>query len=62
MQLDEWQISVSLATIEFRKNGESTTLVLTEHGVFLDGFDGKAGREHGTRELLNQLAEALKAS
>ncbi|HEX7939355.1 MAG TPA: SRPBCC domain-containing protein, partial [Gemmatimonadaceae bacterium] len=33
MQLDEWQISVSLATLEFRKNGTGTTLVLTEQGV-----------------------------
>lgn len=61
MQLDEWQISVSLATLEFRKNGKGTTLVLTEQGVFLDGFDGNAGREQGTRELLDQLDKHLQS-
>jgi len=59
MRLDDRPISVSLATLEFRKNGTGTTLVLTEQGVFLDGFDDAGGREHGTRELLDQLEKAL---
>ena len=61
MRLDDRPISVSLATIEFRKNGTGTTLVLTEQGVFLDGFDDAGGREHGTNELLNQLEKALRS-
>ena len=60
MRLDDRPISVSLATLEFRQNGTGTTLVLTEQGVFLDGFDDAGGREHGTRELLNQLEQSLQ--
>jgi uncharacterized protein YndB with AHSA1/START domain len=61
MRLDDRPISVSLATLEFRKNGTGTTLVLTEQGVFLDGFDDAGGREHGTRELIEQLAKVIDA-
>ena len=49
-----------MATIEFEAAGAGTKLTLTEQGVFLDGLDTPAPREHGTRELLEALAEALK--
>jgi len=55
MHLDKTRISVSLATMEFKPNGSGTTFVLTEQGVFLDGYDDTGERERGTRELLNQL-------
>jgi len=32
---------------------------MTEQGVFLDGLDTPAEREHGTRELLDTLATHL---
>jgi hypothetical protein len=32
---------------------------LTEQGVFLDGADTPAEREHGTREMLEKLDRAL---
>ncbi len=59
MHLDDRRISVSLATVEFKARGRGTTLVFTEQGAFLDGYDDVAGREHGTRIGLDNLASAL---
>jgi uncharacterized protein YndB with AHSA1/START domain len=59
MHLGDRRISVSLATIEFRAKGKGTRLVFTEQGAFLDGYDDVAGREHGTRIGLDNLAAAL---
>jgi uncharacterized protein YndB with AHSA1/START domain len=59
MYADGSRISVSVATIEFRGEGPSTRLVLTEQGVFLDGHDTPAQREAGTRSLLDSLAAAV---
>ncbi len=61
MHLGAVRISVSLATIEIRPQGPGTRLRFTEQGAFLDGFDDAGGREHGTRELLNQLGASLAA-
>jgi hypothetical protein len=41
--------------------GSGTRLTITEDGVFLDGHDKPEYREHGTKELSNSLAEALRA-
>lgn len=60
MHLDGRRISVSLTTLEFRPHGNGTTLVLTEQGVFLDGYDDPAGRERGTRELLDALDAEIR--
>jgi uncharacterized protein YndB with AHSA1/START domain len=60
MHLDKTRISVSLATVEFKPAGAGTQLVYTEQGAFLDAFDKPELREHGTRELLNNLADALR--
>jgi uncharacterized protein YndB with AHSA1/START domain len=60
MHLDQARISVSLATMEFKPNGSGTTFVLTEQGVFLDGYDDAGERERGTRELLSQLEAFLR--
>ncbi len=59
MYADGSRISVSVATIEFRGEGASTHLVLTEQGVFLDGRDTPAQREAGTRSLLDSLAAVV---
>ncbi len=62
MFLNEQRMSVSVATVELQPAGDGgTTLTLTEQGVFLDELDTPAAREHGTRELLEQLAVALQA-
>src|SRR5204862_5279076 len=64
MQVDEKRISVSLATIEFEPAaGGRTRLILTEQGAYLDGgFDGNAGREQGTRGLIDNLAKYMAHS
>ena len=59
MFLNEDRISVSVATIELASTGEGTALTLTEQGVFLDGHDTVAAREHGTRELIERLAGVI---
>ena len=55
MHLDERRISISLMTVEFFAVKDGTRLVLTEQGVFLDGYDDVAGREEGTRIGLDNL-------
>lgn len=59
MHIDEQRISVSLATMEFKPNGAGTTFVLSEQGVFLDGYDDAGERERGTLELLENLEAYL---
>jgi len=52
-------ISASLATAEFRPEGQGTRLVFTEQGAYFDDPGQVAGREEGTRELLEALAAEL---
>lgn len=59
MHQNEDRISVSLATVEIEAAGEGTRLTLTEHGVFLDGRDNPAEREHGTNALIDALGAHL---
>ncbi|MGE5625482.1 MAG: SRPBCC family protein [Bacillota bacterium] len=60
MHLDERHISVSLATIEFAREGNGTKLTITEQGAFLDGYDDAGSRERGTRGLMERIADSLK--
>ena len=60
MHLGEKHISISLATVEFKPAGTGTRLILTEQGVYLDGYDDAGAREQGTGVLLDRLAAALK--
>jgi uncharacterized protein YndB with AHSA1/START domain len=55
------RISVSVSTIELRAAAPGTDLTYTEQGVYLDGHDGPAAREHGTRIGLERLDAALEA-
>lgn len=59
MNLDGTPISASLQTVELAAEGAGTRLTFTEQDAFLDGFDGAASREEGTRILLEQIAQAL---
>jgi uncharacterized protein YndB with AHSA1/START domain len=62
MYANDVRISVSVATIEFVKTGDGTTLTWTEQGAYLDGFDGEDAsrlREGGTSEMLDGLAKYL---
>lgn len=62
MYLDDARISVSVATVAFEAAAGGTKLTMTEQGVFLDGLDNPAQREHGTGELLNTLASYLQST
>jgi uncharacterized protein YndB with AHSA1/START domain len=64
MYADDARISVSVATIEFGKDGDGTALTWTEQGVYMDGIDGAeapALRKGGTAEMLDGLAGYLAA-
>ncbi|HZM74077.1 MAG TPA: metalloregulator ArsR/SmtB family transcription factor [Candidatus Limnocylindrales bacterium] len=56
MYADDVRNSVSVATLEFAKNGAGTTLTWTDQGVYLDGIDGTQApvlRVGGTTEMLD---------
>jgi uncharacterized protein YndB with AHSA1/START domain len=58
------RISVSVATIEFAKNGDGTALAWTEQGVYLDGIDGdqaSALRQEGTTLMVDNLTSYLNS-
>jgi uncharacterized protein YndB with AHSA1/START domain len=62
MYADDARISVSIATIEFGKSGDGTTLTWTEQGAYLDGIDGPQAselRRGGTAEMLDGLTRYL---
>jgi uncharacterized protein YndB with AHSA1/START domain len=59
MHLDDKRISVSLATVEFKPEDGGARLVITEQGVFLDGYDDAGSREKGTHWLLTKLSASL---
>ena len=62
MYANDARYSVSVATIEFAKNGDSTALTWTEQGTYLDGIDGpeaSALRKEGTTEMLDGLTRYL---
>jgi uncharacterized protein YndB with AHSA1/START domain len=59
MLRDGVRMSVSVTTVELLADGDGTHLRYTEQGVFLDGEDKPELREHGTKELLDKLGEAL---
>jgi len=59
MHLDNKKISVSLATMQVKAEGSRTTLMITEQGAFLDGYDDADSREHGTGFLLDALGVSL---
>ncbi|HEX4435735.1 MAG TPA: SRPBCC domain-containing protein [Solirubrobacteraceae bacterium] len=61
MYIDDERMSVSVATIEFAPSDQGTALTMTEQGVFLDGQDTVAAREHGTREIIEKLAATVSA-
>jgi uncharacterized protein YndB with AHSA1/START domain len=60
MYREQARMSVSLATVEFEAVAQGTMLTFTEQGVFLDGHDTPAEREHGTKLLLEALEHYLE--
>lgn len=61
MWLDSVHMSTSVATLEFSPVADGTRFTHAEHGVFFDEFwaDG-AGREAGTRGVLDRLGQHLE--
>jgi uncharacterized protein YndB with AHSA1/START domain len=60
MHLDDRKLSVSLATLQIKPEGEGRTkLLVDEQGAFLDGYDDAGSRERGTRDLLDKLGASL---
>jgi uncharacterized protein YndB with AHSA1/START domain len=62
MFVDDALISVSVATVEFKPQGDGTTLVFTEQVVFIDGLETIESREGGMGGLLDALGEELEAA
>jgi len=61
MLLGDTRISVSVATVELRPDGDGTHLVYTEQTAFLDGHDMPGQRQHGMGKLLDALGRAVGA-
>ncbi|HEX6500701.1 MAG TPA: SRPBCC family protein [Micromonosporaceae bacterium] len=59
---DDRPATVSLTTVQFSREGDTTRLILTEQGTFLDGEEPPNWREQGTRDQLDALAAALEPS
>jgi uncharacterized protein YndB with AHSA1/START domain len=59
MLMDGTRISVSLGTVELEPSEAGTLMLYTEQGAYLDGYDDAGQREHGTRELFDQLDAML---
>jgi uncharacterized protein YndB with AHSA1/START domain len=51
--------AVALTTVELAPSGDSTLLVYTEQGAFLDGMHAPDTAEHGSGVLLQRLGEIL---
>jgi uncharacterized protein YndB with AHSA1/START domain len=62
MHRDTQRISVSVATVEIEASGTGTRLTLTEQGVYLDGLDTPAAREHGTNALMDTLGALVEGA
>ncbi len=59
MHIDERKVSVSLATVELKPDGQGTRFKITEQGAYLDGNDDES-RKQGTVHLLDRLGAALE--
>jgi uncharacterized protein YndB with AHSA1/START domain len=59
MYSNDSRISISVASIEFLEAANTTKLIWTEQGAFLDGLDTSDLREGGTAWLVDNVAEYL---
>lgn len=60
MYLDETLISVSLATVQLKREGSGTRMIFTEQGAFLDGHEIPGQREQGWGGLFDALDTELR--
>ncbi|MCW3847667.1 SRPBCC family protein [Sphingomonas sp. LB-2] len=61
MAIDGKPISVSMAAIEMVPDSAGTRLTLTEHGIYLDGYEDKGSRHHGVSWQMDKMGETLPA-
>lgn len=59
MTVNGARLSVSIATVEFRAEGQGTKMVVTEYGAFLDGLDTVEQRRQGTEMMIEGLKNVL---
>lgn len=59
MLRDDTRLSVSVASVEFHADGNGTRLVLTEHGIYLDGEDKPEFRAQGIGQQLDALGDLV---
>ena len=59
MDADKTRVSVSVVIVEFEAAGSSTKVTVTDHGVYLDGGDNAAARQHGIDAQLDTLGTVL---
>jgi uncharacterized protein YndB with AHSA1/START domain len=59
MKIDGKPISVSMTSVELTPVDGGTRLTLTEHGIYLDGYEDKGSREHGVGWQIDKLGETL---
>lgn len=59
MLKDDVKMSVSVTSVEFAAEGDGTKLVLTEHGIYLDGIDRPEDRMAGISVQLDALGRFL---
>jgi hypothetical protein len=59
MWVDDQHLSTSLTTMAVEPDGDGTRLTYTEQAVHFDGLDSAAGREEGTRGILDTLGSFL---
>ena len=62
MHINDWHISISLATTEVEPSARGTKMTFTEHATFINGFqDANAeGRRTGTAYLFDNLEASLR--
>jgi uncharacterized protein YndB with AHSA1/START domain len=61
LSVDDTPVTISLTTVQLEPRGDSTVLLLTEHGAYLDGHEQPEWREQGTRRQLAALGDELTA-
>jgi len=61
MYLDKKRISVSVATITLKEDGDLTVFKLHESGVFLDNLDKSESRLAGSNMLMDSIVAKLES-
>ncbi|WP_202311007.1 SRPBCC family protein [Mesorhizobium sp. L-8-10] len=60
MSSSDKRLFAGMLTVEFHAAGSGCRMVMTEQGVFLDGYDRPENHEAGWSQMLDQLGDELK--